>query len=154
MNREKETVKAGEISTLDPRFWLFRFRTIIHLPVYPLPFLSTRHRASFRNIIPFPAAQGLTAEVAAGGRTGVVDGTAPLPHPFFVRLFLAQVPARDIGKEHAICFFKTPFTEVMQLVGFALVHRYKGEPAAALPTAAAGAGCGGRSGGFHYHHRL
>jgi len=114
-----------------------------------LPFLFTRHRTSFGNVIPLSAAQGLAAEVPAGGRAGVVDGTAPLPGPAFVRLILPQVPARGIYKEKAARFLKPPFTEVLELVGFALVDGDKGEPAAAFSAAAAGAGRKDRFCGFH-----
>ncbi len=115
-----------------------------------LPFLFTRHRASFRNVIPLPAAQGPAAEVPTGRRAGVVDGTAPPPGPAGVRLVLPQVPARGIDKEKAARFLKTPFTEVLHLVGFALVDGDKGEPAAAFPAAAAGAGRRGRFCRFHH----
>jgi len=111
--------------------------------------LLTGHCASFGNVISLPAAQGLAAEVPAGSRAGIVDGTAPLPFPAFVRLVLAQVPARGIDKEKAARFLKTPFTEVLQLVGFALGDRDKGEPAAAFPTAAAGTSRWGRLCRFH-----
>jgi len=60
-----------------------------------------------------------------------------------------QVPAGSIGKEKAVRFRKTAFAEVLKLVGFALTDENDGEPAAALPAAAAGAGCGGRVGRFH-----
>jgi hypothetical protein len=113
-------------------------------------FLFTGHGASFRDVIPFTATQGPAAEVPAGGRAGVVDGTAPLPDPAFVRLVLTQVPARGIDKEKAARFLKTPFAEVLQLVGFALVDGDKGEPAAALPAAAAGAGRWDRFCRFHH----
>ena len=128
----------------------FFLRSRIVLPLAMLSFLCTRHRAPFGDVIPLPATQGLAAEVPAGGRAGVVDGTAPLPGPAVIRLFLAQVPARDIGKEQAVCFLKTPFTEVLHLVGFALEDGDKGEPAAALPAATAGAGRWGRFCRFHH----
>jgi len=101
--------------------------------------LITRYCTSFRNKIPLPAAQGLTAEVATGGRPGIVNGTAPLPDTTAIRLLFAQVPAWGIGKEIAACFEKPPLAEVMQLVGLALPHGDKREPTAALATAAAGA---------------
>ena len=75
--------------------------------------------------------------------------TAPLPGHAAVRVLLAQVPAGGIGKETAVRFLKTPFAEVMQLVGFALPDEDDREPAAALAAAAAGAGYQGRLGGFH-----
>jgi hypothetical protein len=59
------------------------------------------------------------------------------------------VPARGIGKEIAACFDKPPLAEVMQLMGLALPHRDEREPAAALATAAAGAG--GRKGIWRTH---
>jgi hypothetical protein len=109
----------------------------------------TCHRASFGNVIPFPPAQGPAAEVLAGGRTVIIDSTAPLPGPAAVRLLFIQMPAGCIGKEKAVRFLQTTFAEVMQLVGFAIPDEDDGEPAAALTTAAAGAGYGGRLGGFH-----
>jgi hypothetical protein len=109
----------------------------------------TCHRTSFGNVIPFPPAQGPAAEVPAGGRTVIIDGTAPLPGPAAVRLLFIQMPAGCIGKEKAVRFLQAPFAEVMQLVGFAIPDEDNGEPAAALTTAAAGAGYGGRLGGFH-----
>jgi hypothetical protein len=60
-----------------------------------------------------------------------------------------QVPAGSIGKEKAVCFHKTAFAEVLQLVGFALPDENKREPATTLAAAAAGAGCRGRVRGFH-----
>jgi hypothetical protein len=60
-----------------------------------------------------------------------------------------QVPAGSIGKEKAVCFQKTAFAEVLQLVGFALPDENNGEPAAALSTSAAGATSRDRVGGFH-----
>ena len=59
------------------------------------------------------------------------------------------MPAGSIGKEKAVSFLQAPFAEIMQLVGFAIPDEDDGEPAAALTTAAAGAGYRGRSGGFH-----
>jgi hypothetical protein len=59
------------------------------------------------------------------------------------------VPAWGIGKEKAVRFFKTPFAEVLQLVGFALPDQNDGEPAAALAATAAGTGRRGSLGWFH-----
>jgi hypothetical protein len=59
------------------------------------------------------------------------------------------VPARGIDQEKAVRFLKAPFTEVLQMVGFALVYRDKGEPAATLPAAAAGTCRWSRVGNFH-----
>jgi hypothetical protein len=65
------------------------------------------------------------------------------------------VPAGSICKEQTISFLKTPFAEVMHLVGFALADENNREPAAAFTAAAAGAGCQGRGGGYHLRlHRL
>jgi hypothetical protein len=118
-------------------------------PISPLPASGTCHRTSFGNVIALPATQGPAAEVPAGCRTPVIDSTTPLPDPAVVRRLFTQVPARCIGKEKAIRFQKTAFAEVLQLVGFALPDENNGEPAAALSASAAGAGCRGRSGGFH-----
>jgi hypothetical protein len=60
-----------------------------------------------------------------------------------------QVPAGGICKEKAVRFPETPFTEVMQLVGFTLPDKDDGEPAATLTTLAAGAGSLQMLGGFH-----
>jgi hypothetical protein len=60
-----------------------------------------------------------------------------------------QVLAWSIGKEISVRFFETPFTEVEQLVGFALPDKDNRKPAAALTASAAGAGFRGRLGGFH-----
>jgi hypothetical protein len=54
-------------------------------------------------------------------------------------LLPAQVPAGSIGKEETVSFHETPFTEVVELVGFALPDEDDRKPAAALATAAAGA---------------
>jgi hypothetical protein len=59
------------------------------------------------------------------------------------------VPAWGIGKEKTVRFLKTPFAEVLQLVGFALTDQNDGEPAAALAATAAGAGRRGNLGVFH-----
>lgn len=96
-------------------------------------------RASIRNVIPFPAAQGLAAEVPARGRPCVIDCTSPRCAPAVSRVVPAQVPAGSIDKEETVCFLKTPFTEVMELVRFALPDQDNRKPAAALATAAAGA---------------
>jgi hypothetical protein len=64
-------------------------------------------------------------------------------------LLLVQVTAGSICKEQAVCFLKTPFPEVMHLVGFALADKNDREPAAAFTAAAAGAGCQSRWGWFH-----
>lgn len=112
--------------------------------------LFTRHRASFGNVIPFTAAQGPAAEVPAGGRAGFINGTAPPFCPAGIRLVHLQVPARGIDQEKAARFLKTPFAEVLHLVGFALVDGDQGEPAAALPAAAAGAGRRDRFCRFHH----
>jgi hypothetical protein len=60
-----------------------------------------------------------------------------------------QVLAGSINKEKSVRFFETPFTEVEQLVGFALPDKDNRKPAAALTASAAGAGFRGRLGGFH-----
>jgi hypothetical protein len=105
--------------------------------------LSTCHCTSFRHVIPLTATQGLAAEVPAGSRPGLVDGTAPLHNSAAIRLFFPQVPARGVGKEKTVFLPQPPLAEVMQLVGFALPDEDEGEPAAAFATAAAGAGCRG-----------
>jgi len=50
------------------------------------------------------------------------------------------MPAGGVGKKIIVGFLKTPFAEVMQIMGFALTDRYNGEPAAAFAATAAGAG--------------
>jgi hypothetical protein len=50
------------------------------------------------------------------------------------------VAARRFGKEETAVLLQTALAEVMQLVGFALPDKDYREPAAALATAAAGAG--------------
>jgi hypothetical protein len=60
-----------------------------------------------------------------------------------------KVPAGGICKEKTVCFLKTPFTKVVQLVGFALTDEDDREPAATLTTLAAGAGSLQMLGGFH-----
>ena len=106
-------------------------------------------RASLRHIIPFPAAQGLPAEVPARGRPCVIDCASPRYDPAVSGLLPAQVPAGSIGKEETVSFLKTPFTEVMELVRFALPDQDNRKPAAALATAAAGAVPWGRRGRSH-----
>lgn len=59
------------------------------------------------------------------------------------------MPARGVGKELTVCFLKPPLAEVVQLVGFALPDKGKGEPATAFAAAAAGAG--DRSRGMRLH---
>ncbi len=135
---------SGGISSLEDRL----FRLI--LP--SISCLSTSvacHRTTLGNVIAFPATQGPAAEVPAGGRPPVVDSTPPLPDPAAIRLLFTQVPARGIGKEKAVRFLKTAFAEVLQLVRLALADENNREPATTLTAAAAGAGCRGRSGGFH-----
>jgi hypothetical protein len=60
-----------------------------------------------------------------------------------------QVLAWSISKEISIRFFQTPFTEVEQLMGFALPDKDNRKPAAALTTSAAGARFWCRLNGFH-----
>jgi hypothetical protein len=60
-----------------------------------------------------------------------------------------QVLAWSINKEKSVRFFETPFTEVEQLVGFALPDKDNRKPAAALTASAAGATFQCRLGGFH-----
>jgi hypothetical protein len=60
-----------------------------------------------------------------------------------------QVLAGRINKEKSIRFFETPFTEVVQLVGFALPDKNNRKPAAALTASAADAWFRCRPGGFH-----
>jgi hypothetical protein len=60
-----------------------------------------------------------------------------------------QVLAWSIGKEKSVRFFETPFTEVKQLVRFALPDKDYRKPAAALTASAAGASFRCRLGGFH-----
>ena len=98
------------------------------------------HGAPFRNIIPLPATQGFPAEVPTGSRSFLVDGTTPFPDAASVGILFAQVLAGGVGKKITVGFLKAPFTEVMQIVGFALTDRYYGEPAAAFAATAAGAG--------------
>jgi len=120
-----------------------------------LPFIShlstsvACHCTTFGNVIALPATQGPAAEVPAGGRPPVIDSTPPLPDPAAIRLHLTQVPARSIDKEKTVRFPKAAFAEVLQLVGLALADENNREPATTLTAAAAGAGCRGRSGGFH-----
>jgi len=59
------------------------------------------------------------------------------------------VPAGGIRKEIAVGLLQAPLAEVVQLVGLALPDKDDGEPAAALATAAAGAG--GRKGIWRTH---
>lgn len=137
--KKQETLRQSE-GISSPKDRLFRL---------VLPFIShlsaavACHRTTLWNIIALPATQGPAAEVPAGGRPPVVDGTPPLPDPAAIRFRVTQVPARSIGKEKAVRFLKTAFAEVLQLVGLALADENNREPAAA------GAGCRGRSGGFH-----
>ena len=98
--------------------WSFSIKK--HNPCLLLPTFFIRHRAAFRNVIAFPAAQGLAAIVPAGGRPSVVDITDPLLDPGVVMLLPAKVPAGGIGKEKAVSLPETPFTEVLHLMGFAL----------------------------------
>jgi hypothetical protein len=60
-----------------------------------------------------------------------------------------QVLAWSIGKEKSVRFFETPFTEVEQLVGFALPDKDNRKPATALTASAAGACFWCRLSGFH-----
>ena len=61
------------------------------IPVFSLiPTFFIRHRAAFRNVIAFPAAQGLATIVPAGGRPSIVDSTDPLQDPEVVRLLLRR----------------------------------------------------------------
>lgn len=92
-------------------------------------------------MIPLPATQWFAAEIPAGSRPGLVNGTSPFPDPVVIRLLFAQVPARGISKEITVRFLQPPLAEVMQLVGFALSDENKGEPAAALAATAAGVAC-------------
>lgn len=80
----------------------------------------------------------MAAEIPAGGRPGVVDGTTPLNNPVPVRLILLQVPARSICKKISPLFFQAALPEIMQLVGLTLPDEDKREPAAARTAAAAG----------------
>ena len=128
---------------------LLCFRSRILLPVSRLTTAFTRHCASFWDIIPLPATQGPATEVPAAGRSPVVNITTPLPDSAAVRLLLVQVLAWSIGKEISVRFFKTPFAEVEQLVGFALPDKDNRKPAAALTASAAGASFRCRLGGFH-----
>jgi hypothetical protein len=116
---------------------------------FRLPTLSTRHRTSFGHVIPLPATQGLSTEVPAGGRPGLVDRTAPHPCSAAVRLLFAQVPAGGVSKKIAAFFFEPALAEIMQLGGFALPDKDDGEPAAAFTAGVAGAGCRNGLGGFH-----
>jgi hypothetical protein len=50
------------------------------------------------------------------------------------------MPAGGVGKKITVSFHKTPFAEVMAIVGFAFTDRYYGEPAAAFAATAAGTG--------------
>ena len=61
-----------------------------------LPTFFVRHRAAFRNVIAFPAAQGPAAIVPAGGRPSVVDSTDPLPDSDVIRLLHCE----DAGRGH------------------------------------------------------
>ena len=96
------------------------------------------HRASFRHIIPFPAAQGPAAEIPAGCRPCLIDGTAPLLYATAVGLFLTKVTARRTGQEIPPGFLQATLPEVMDLVGFALPDKSDRKPAAAFTAAAAG----------------
>jgi hypothetical protein len=128
---------------------LLCFRTGIVQPISRLTTAFTRHCAPFRDVIPFPATQGPATEVTAAGRSSVVDSTTPRSDSAAVRLLLVQVLARSIGKEISIRFFETPFTEVEQLVGFALPDKDNRKPAAALSASAAGARFRDGLSGFH-----
>ncbi len=108
------------------------------LPLFLPP--PSRHRASIGDIIPLPATQGFPAEVTAGCRPFIIDGTAPSRNSAPIRLLFLQVPAGGVGKKITVGFLKTALTEVMQIVGFAFTDRYYGEPAAAFAATAAGTG--------------
>lgn len=110
---------------------------------------ATRHRATIRHEIPLPATQGFPAEVAAGSRPCLVNGTAPSPDSAAIQVFFPQVPARGISKEITVRFLQPPLAEVMHLVGFALPDENYREPAAAFATAEAGTG--GRRGRRKFH---
>jgi len=96
------------------------------------PHAVRRHRAAFRHKIPFAPAQGLSAEVTAGGRPLFIDDASPSQGSAAVGFLFLQVPARGIGKEHAPRFLQAAFAEIVQLVGFALPDQGDREPAAAL----------------------
>jgi hypothetical protein len=64
------------------------------------------------------------------------------------------VTAWCIGNEIAIRFLQPPFPEIVELVGLALPDKGNREPAAALPAAAAGAGCRSCVMRFHTNIRL
>jgi hypothetical protein len=131
-------------------FRLFRFRNgIFLLHISRITTAFTRHCAPFRNIVSLPATQGPATEVPAGRRPPVVDITTPLFDSAAVRLLLVQVLAWCIYKEKSIRFFETPFTEVEQLVGFALPDKDNRKPAAALSASAARSRFRGGLGGFH-----
>lgn len=109
---------------------------------------DTRHCTPIRYVIPLSATQVLPAEVPAGGRPGPVNSTAPSPDSAAIRLLFLQVPARSVNKKIAVRFLQPPLAEIMQMVGFALPHGDKREPAAALAAPAAGRDRGGLI-GFH-----
>jgi hypothetical protein len=96
-----------------------------------------RHRAAFGHIEPFPATEGPAAEVPAGGRALVVDGAPPCFYSAAIRCVFPQVLTRYVGKKVTFRFLKPPLAEVMQLVGFALLYKNKGQPAAAFAATAA-----------------
>ena len=119
----------------------FSLRIAIYLRISLFRTSGARHGTTFGYVIALPATQGPATEVPARSRPPVVDGTTPLPDPAVVRRLFMQVPAGGIGKEKAVCFPQTAFTEVLQLVGLALPYKNNGEPAAALSAPAAGPGC-------------
>jgi hypothetical protein len=84
---------------------------------FPVP--ASRHRASFRNVIPLSAAQGLAAEIPAGGRPVLINCTAPDCFSAAVRFVFLQMPAGGIDKKITIGFPHTTLAEVVQVVRFA-----------------------------------
>jgi hypothetical protein len=117
--------------------WYLSIREYDPCP-HSLPTFFIRHRAAFRNVIAFPAAQGPATIVPAGGRPPVVDITDPrLDSDVLVRLLPAKMPAGGIGKEKAVSLPETPFSEILYLVGFALTDNCDRKPAAALAAVTA-----------------
>jgi hypothetical protein len=99
-----------------------------------------RHRAAGRDVKPFPATQSPAAEIPAGGRPGVVDGTAPRLHRIAIRHHFFEVLARGRCKKIPGIFKEPTGTEIVELVGFALLDRDQRQPAATFSAAVAGAG--------------
>jgi hypothetical protein len=109
----------------------------------------TGHRTAGRNVKPFASAQGLSAEIPTGGGPGCINGTAPPGDPTVIRFLFLQVPAGCFSKEVTVILLKPPFTEIVQLMRFALPDGGNRQPAAAFTAAAAGSGPQHRGNAIH-----